>query len=70
MRNYTVSKDGKIGMWYAHAKGYPYIPVVGSFSKKRSEAMEYAKMYNLLPNKVEKIEQRRKAVFIAECGCI
>lgn len=33
----------------------------GSFSEKKSEAMEYAKMYNCLPNKVEKIEERRKA---------
>lgn len=70
MRNYTVSKDSKSGMWYAHAKGYAHIPVVGSFSEKKSEAMEYAKMYNLLPNKVEQIEQRRKAAFIAEYGCI
>ena len=70
MRNYTVSKDSKSGMWYAHAKGYTHIPVAGSFSEKKSEAMEYAKMYNLLPNKVEQIEQRRKVAFIAEYGCI
>lgn len=70
MRNYTVSKDSKSGMWYAHAKGYPCIPVAGSFSENKSEAMEYAKMYNLLPNKVEQIEQRRKAAFIVEYGCI
>ena len=70
MRKYTVSKDIKSGLWYAHQKGYAYIPISGSFSEKKSEAMEYAKMYNLLPNKVEQIEQRRKAAFIAEYGCI
>lgn len=51
-RMYTVSQDTKSGLWYAHAKGYPYIPVFGSFSEKKSEAMEYAKMCNLMPNKV------------------
>lgn len=70
MMNYTVSKDSKSGMWYAHAKGYPYLPVAGSFSEKKSEAMEYAKMYNLLPNKVEQIEQRRREEFFAKYGCI
>lgn len=70
MRNYIVSKDSKSGLWYAHAKGYTYIPIAGSFSEKKSDAMEYAKMYNLLPNKVEQIEKRRKEVFVAEYGCI
>lgn len=42
-RGYTVSKDVKSGLWYAHMRGYPHIPVGGSFSKKKSEAMEYAK---------------------------
>lgn len=67
---YTVSKDTKSGLWYAHARGYAYIPVAGSFSEKKSEAMEYAKMHNLLPNKVEEIERKRKEAFIAEYGCI
>lgn len=58
-RRYTVSKD-KNGRWYAHMKGYPNIPVFGSISEKKSEAMEYAKMYDYLPNKVEQIEQKRK----------
>ena len=66
MKNYTVSKDSKSGMWYAHYKDYSYIPVSGSFSEKKSEAMEYAKMYNLLPNNVEEIEQRRKELFEQE----
>lgn len=70
MRNYAVSKDIKSGLWYAHAKGYAYIPIAGSFSENKSEAMEYAKMYNLLPNKVDQIEQRRKAAFIAQYGYI
>lgn len=60
-RYYTVSKDAKSGLWYAHMKGFPYIPVSGSFSERKSDAMEYAKMYNLLPHKVEKIEARRRS---------
>lgn len=63
MRGYTVSKDSKSGLWYAHMKGYAYVPVSGSFSEKKSEAMEYAKMYSGLPHKVEEIEQRRKEKF-------
>lgn len=63
MNGYTVSKDTKSGLWYAHMKGYAYIPISGSFSEKKSEAIEYAKMYNFLPNKVEEIEQRRKERF-------
>ena len=63
MSGYTVSKDTKSGLWYAHMKGYTYIPVSGSFSEKKSEAMEYAKMYSGLPHKVEEIEQRRKEKF-------
>lgn len=58
-RRYTVSQDKATGLWYAHLKGYSYIPVFGSFSEKKSEAMEYAKMKDWLPNKVEEIEQRR-----------
>ena len=63
LKLYTVSKDQKSGLWYAHKKGYPYVPVSGSFSERKSEAMEYAKMYNNLPNKVEQIEGERKAEF-------
>ena len=66
MKQYTTSKDGKSGLWYAHQKGFSYIPIAGSFSEKKSEAMEYAKMYNLLPNKVEEIEQKRKEKFEKE----
>ena len=66
MNCYTVSKDNKTGMWYAHMRGYDYIPVSGSFSEKKSEAMEYAKMCNYLPNKVEEIEQRRKEKWMKE----
>lgn len=65
-QRYTVSKDIKTGLWYAHMRGYNYIPVAGSISEKKSEAMEYAKMYNLLPNKVEEIEKRRKKKFLEE----
>ncbi len=70
MAAYTVSKDNKSGMWYAHHKKYPNIPVSGSFSKKKSEAVEYAKMYNLIPNKVEQIELKRRQEFVKEYGCI
>ena len=66
MREYTVSKDSKSGLWYAHMKGYSYIPVSGSFSEKKSEAKEYAKMYSGLPHKLEEIEQRRKEKFQKE----
>lgn len=66
MRGYTVSKDDKTGLYYAHMKGYTYIPVCGSFSEKKSEAKEYAKMYSGLTHKVEEIEQRRKEKFQKE----
>lgn len=66
MTRYTVSKDNKSGLWYAHMKGYAYVPVCGSFSEKKSEAMEYAKMYSGLPHKIEEIEQRRKEKFQKE----
>ena len=70
MKNYIVSKDSKSGLWYAHMRRYSYIPVSGSFSEKKSDAMEYAKMYNLLPNKVEEIEQRQKEKFLKEMELI
>lgn len=66
MGNYTVSKDSKSGLWYAHHKNYSYIPVSDSFSEKKSEAMEYAKMYNGLPHKAEQIEERRKQKWMEE----
>lgn len=66
MKKYIVSQDKKTGLYYAHQKGFDYVPVSGSFSKKRTEAMEYAKMYNNLPNKVEEIEQSRKEQFEKE----
>ena len=66
MINYTVSKDSKSGLWYAHMKGYAYVLVTGSFPEKKSEAMEYAKMYAGLPHKVEEIEKKRKEKFQKE----
>lgn len=66
MRGYTVSKDSKSGLWYAHMKGYTYVPVSGSFSEKKSEAIEYAKMYSGLSHKVEEIERQRKEKFQKE----
>ena len=63
MTNYTVSKDKSSGMWYVHHRNYSYIPVVGSFSERKSDAMEYAKMMNYLPNRVEEIEQRKHEAF-------
>lgn len=65
-RKYIVSKDQKTGLWYAHLQGYAYIPVNGSFSEKKSESMEYAKMYNGLRHRVEEIEQKRKEKFEKE----
>lgn len=56
MKNYIVSQDRKSGLWYAHMRGYQHVPVSGSFSEKRCDAAEYAKMYNGLPHKVEEIE--------------
>lgn len=63
MNNYTVSKDSKSGMWYAHHRKFSNIPVIGSTSEKKSISMEYAKMMNYLPNKVEEIEQRKHEAF-------
>lgn len=37
---YTVSQ--KDGLWYAHMTGYSYIPVLGSFSESKREALEWA----------------------------
>lgn len=62
-RAYTVSKDQKSGLWYAHMKGFGYIPIAGSFSRNKGEAMEYAKMYNGLPHRVEQIETRKREEF-------
>lgn len=31
---YVVSKDDKTGTWYAHMRGYPYVPVFGSIGTK------------------------------------
>jgi len=42
---YTVSKDQKSGLWYAHQVGYAYVPVFGSFGNK-AHAMKYARLYN------------------------
>lgn len=66
MAAYTVSKHQKTGLWYAHQKGYAYVPVCGSLSEKKSVSMEYAKMYNCFPNKVEQIEEKRKAAWKKE----
>ena len=60
MLRYVVSKDSKSGLWYAHSEGYAYIPVAGSFSEKKLDAMEYAKMMNFLPHRVAEIERKRK----------
>ena len=60
---YTVSKDTKSGLYYAHNAKTPNIPVAGSLSESKSEAREYARMYNMQPNKVQQIEDRRKAEF-------
>lgn len=62
-KRYTVSRDTRSGLWYAHMIGFSYVPVAGSFSKKKTEAMEYAKMCEGMPNRVEEIEQGRRVEF-------
>jgi len=62
-RPYTVSYDAQGKFWYCHMRGYSYIPVCGSISDQKSVAMEYAKMRNCLPNRVEEIEQQKKAEY-------
>ena len=54
---YTVSQ--KDGMWYAHMCVYSYIPVFGSFSESKREAMEWAAASMGLTYK-EYMEVRRK----------
>lgn len=66
MKNYIVSQDRKSGLWYAHMRGYQHVPVSGSFSEKRRDAAEYAKMYNGLPHRVEEIERKRREAFEQE----
>lgn len=41
-RTYAVSKDDKTSLWYAHRVGFPWIPVLGSFSKNKKEAQKHA----------------------------
>jgi len=41
-RIYTVSKDEKSGLWYAHKAGFSWIPVFGSFSKSKRAAQKHA----------------------------
>ena len=38
---YTVSKE-KGGMYYAHAVGFPNVPLFGSFSKSKKAALHTA----------------------------
>ena len=59
IKNYTVSQDGKSGLWYCHMKGFPYIPCFGSFCETKSDTMEYAKMYNGLKHNVERVERKK-----------
>jgi hypothetical protein len=56
---YEVSQDKKSKMWYCHMKGYSYIPCFGSFCEKKSESMDYAKMYNGFSHRVTEIERKR-----------
>ena len=50
-RTYTVSKDEKSSMWYAHKVGYPWIPVFGSCSKSKRAAQRVAADCMALPLK-------------------
>lgn len=49
-KTYVVSKDKDSGLYYAHMKGYSYIPVFGSFGTKK-HAEEFAAMKMCLPLK-------------------
>lgn len=64
MEKYVVSKDTKSGLWYAHREDLPHVLISGSFSEKKSESKEYAKMYMGLQNKVEQIEENRRENFM------
>lgn len=57
---YVISKDKDSGMWYVHARGYPHVPCFGTFTEKKSEAVEYCKMYNNKPHKANLIEKRKQ----------
>lgn len=70
MKKYVVSKDTKSGLWYAHREDLPHVPISGSFSEKKSESNEYAKMYMGLQNKVEQIEENRRENFMKEMELI
>ena len=41
-RYYTVSKDEKSGLWYAHKAGFSLIPVFESFRKNKRAAQRIA----------------------------
>jgi hypothetical protein len=50
-RTYTVSKDEKSGLWYAHKVDFSWIPVLGSFSKSKRVAQRVAADCMALPLK-------------------
>jgi hypothetical protein len=50
-RTYTVSKEEKSGLWYAHKVGFPWIPVFGSFRKSKKAAQQVAADCMALPLK-------------------
>ena len=58
---YTVSKDQQSGLWYAHKVGFPYIPVFGSFSERKSVAMQYVYMMEGKPYKLNRKEAPKDA---------
>ena len=66
IKDKRYTQDRKSGLWYAHMRGYQHVPVSGSFSEKRRDAAEYAKMYNGLPHRVEEIERKRREAFEKE----
>ena len=41
-RTYTVSKEERSGLWYAHKAGFSRIPVFGSFRKNKRAAQRIA----------------------------
>ena len=58
-KGYVVSKTKDGEYWYAHRVGYPNIPIFGSFTKKKTEALHTCADWMALTYK-EYMEARKK----------
>ena len=66
MRMYTVSKDSKTGLWYAHMVGYSYIPVFserGTFGTKRNALQIAADSMGLIYREYMDFRKRYRNMF-------